>query len=110
MLATKQATFTNDGQRLEINILAHKQWTKIGDQHFGAQAMDKDWKSTFWRTSNGQRLEINILVHKQWTKIGDQRFGAQGVARGCFRRSPFILFFISFISNCMHGFGVTFWR
>jgi hypothetical protein len=47
MLATKQAAFTNDGQRLEINILVHKQWTKIGDRHFGAQAMDKDWKSTF---------------------------------------------------------------
>jgi hypothetical protein len=29
--------------------------------------MDKDWKSTFWRTSNGQRLEINVL-------------GAQGIA------------------------------
>jgi hypothetical protein len=83
--------------------------------------MDKDWKSTFWCTSNGQRLEIDILAHKQWTKIGnqhfaykqwtkigDQRFGAQGVARGCCRRSPFILFFISFMSNCMCGFGVTF--
>jgi hypothetical protein len=71
MLATKQAAFTNDGQRLEINILVHKQWTKIGDRHFGAQAIDKDWKST--RTSNGQRLEINVLVHKvlQGVVLGD---------------------------------------
>ncbi len=41
--------------------------------------MDKDWRSTFWRTSNGQRLEIDILAHKQWTKIGHQHFGAQAM-------------------------------
>ncbi len=47
-------------------------------------------------TSDGQRWEIAILVHKV----------LQG---GCFKQSPFILFFISFISNRMCGYCVTFW-
>jgi hypothetical protein len=45
--------------------------------------------------NDGQRWEIHILVHKV----------LQG---GCFRRSPFILFFISFVSNHMCGFVLLF--
>jgi hypothetical protein len=55
-------------------------------------AMDVYSRTTF--TSDGQRWEIDVLMHMMLYY---------------FRRSPFILFFISFVSNHMCGLCVALW-